>query len=136
MSGRALSLAYLATPLFVLADVAAGWNVRIAPLDPFPRLKWGYYAALLGLGVWMRARPLLAPLLSLAESSVNVLMLVLGFFLPYYALAAGIGEGRDPGAFPFGARYVLNFILSGALACAAFYRNPLVRSAPPLESRS
>jgi len=119
---RLITLFYLASPLFLVADVALGINVRTAVFGDSP-LRFLYYAATFGCGVAGMRRPALAPLLGMAESGLNIVMLVLGLYLPIWrALDAleGVSASVAP---PFGAGAVVNTVLSGAVLLASFYGN-------------
>ncbi len=115
-------LYYAATPLFFLLDTLAGVNVRVAALDEWPALKYAYYALCMGCGVLTTARPNLASLVGLAESSVNILLLILGIMLPYFRVIRALGEGQ-PVTNPFTTGVLVNFVLSGTVALVAFYRH-------------
>ena len=125
---------YAATPLFALADFVCGANVRAAAFAAQPGLRAGYYAmclACLGLSF---ARPAWSGAVALAESSLNLLLLVLAVFLPYYAAAEAALDGR-PFASPFSALFVVNFFLAGAVWTASSYET-LLTSAPRGRTRA
>lgn len=91
---------YLATPLFFLADVVMGLSVRVSALGN-PGLRYLYYAFALGCGILARTRPRMAPFVGIAESSLNVLLLVLSIMLPVFQLPEQFlaGEGRHSAHF-------------------------------------
>jgi hypothetical protein len=112
---------YLATPAFALCDWIFDWNVRVAALDGHPALKNSYYAICTAAGVLTYWRPSLSRVVGLAESSVNILLLVLGVMLPYYSL---IGSFNGEQAFmPFTPARVLNFLISGFMWVRVFYES-------------
>src|SRR5262249_45488477 len=97
---------YLATPVFALCDWIFHSNLRAAALDARPALKNAYYAVCTAAGVVTYWKPSLSRVVGLAESSVNILLLVLSFMLPYYAL---IGNFTGEQGAPFTGTRVLNF---------------------------
>lgn len=109
---------YLATPVFALCDWIFHWNVRVAALDARPALKNAYYAVCTAAGVVTYWKPSLSRVVGLAESSVNILLLVLSFMLPYYAL---IGNFTGEQGAPFTGTRVLNFLISGFMWVKVFY---------------
>jgi len=113
---------YAATPVFVLLDALGGVSVRATALDHAPGVKYLYYAFCLACGVVTTRWPPLAPPVGIAESSVNILLLVLGIMLPYFDAIRAIGEGR-PVTNPFTPSVLANFVLSGGVWIAAFYRS-------------
>lgn len=77
---------YLATPIFLLMDLVWGVSVRVSALDDTPGLKLGYYALCLACGGVMAMRPKLSGVVGVAESSVNVLLIMLPYFRMLQAL--------------------------------------------------
>jgi hypothetical protein len=110
---------YLATPVFALCDWIFHWNVRVSALDGRPALKNTYYAVCTAAGVVTYWRPSLSRVVGLAESSVNILLLVLSFMLPYYTLVGSFTG--EQGLVPFTPTRVLNFLISGFMWVKVFY---------------
>jgi hypothetical protein len=129
MTGRREGLGWLrgyyaATPLFVLADFVFGANVRAVAFDTRPGLRSAYYVlcvACLGLSF---ARPAWSGAVALAESSLNLLLLVLAVFLPYWAVADAVLDGRSV-ASPFSPGFLVNFLMAGAIWTAGCYETTL-----------
>lgn len=110
---------YLATPLFALADWIFRWNVRVAALDGQPGLKNAYYAVCTAAGIAIYLKPSLSRMVGLAESSVNILLLILGLMLPYWSLVGNFtGEERFV---PFSVSRIVNFLISGFMWVKVFY---------------
>lgn len=110
---------YLATPLFAALDAVAGWPVRVAGF-PDQGWRWGWYLILFLLGVLCRARPRLAPLVGMGESSVNLTFLFLSVLLPLWdgaAYLAGDGEAQS------GIAGIVNLLLSGGVLVYSFHRS-------------
>ena len=122
---------YFLTPAFILLDYAFGVNLRLAPVVP-PHLKILYYAVCLGMAAWMLWKPAWAHLAALMECSLNILLLILSLFGPFYQFLNTVGE---PGteAPPLTPGMGIDFILAGIVWTVAFYANPLL--SPPRSLR-
>jgi hypothetical protein len=90
---------YLATPLFVLADLAFGFNVRTPFFDATPALKWVYYLAACGAGIVVWKWPRLTAHIGFVESGLNIALTVLSVGLAYTRLAAGSEDPAVPSPF-------------------------------------
>ena len=122
-SGRArlVRLYFGLTPVFALLDVAFGASVRATGIaDQGWRLA--YYAFVFACWFLMRRRPTWTPALGIAESSVNLLLLLLSVMLPIYALPEAIAAGADV-ALPFGPARLANLLLSGTVLILSFHRH-------------
>lgn len=113
---------YLATPLFALLDWIFGWNVRAAGLAGQPGLRSVYYVVCTGAGVITALRPSLSRFVGLVESSVNILLLILGVLLPYWAIVNQAGEGVSA-ALPFTFNRLFNFLISGFMWVHVFHQS-------------
>ncbi|MBC8469953.1 MAG: hypothetical protein H8D56_10825 [Planctomycetes bacterium] len=71
------------TPLFILLDHFLGINVRVSALETMPLYKNLYYGFCILCGICMYIIPRYSAVVALFESSINIIMLVLGIFLPY-----------------------------------------------------
>ncbi len=111
---------YALTPLFAAGDWIFGANVRAAGLADWPGLRASYYALCAGCFLLAHYRPRIAGAVGLAESSANLLLLVLAVFLPYYALVDSVSEAGI-GANPFTPSFVTNLLLASGIWCATFY---------------
>ena len=90
---RLLTGYYLATPAFWLLDLLVQAPIRAAALEQ-PGWRFTYYVFAFACGLLCRWRPRLAPVVGMAESSVNVLLLVLSVLLPIYSLPGQLESGR------------------------------------------
>lgn len=87
-AARLVRSIYLGTPVFVLADVVLGINVRTPFFDATPALKWVYYLAACGAGMIVWKWPRLTALVGFAESGLNIALTTLSIGLAYTRLAA------------------------------------------------
>ena len=71
------------TPLFILLDYILGINIRVSALETMPTYKNLYYGFCILCGICMYIIPRYSAIVALLESSINIMMLVLGIFLPY-----------------------------------------------------
>jgi hypothetical protein len=112
---------YALTPLFWLADGVYGANLRAVALQDAEGWRTLYYliCTLSGAALWLR--PAWTDALALFESSLNLLLLVLGVLLPYWRLADQISSGQAVIATPYTPELVVNFMIAGSVALAAFY---------------
>ncbi len=111
---------YLVTPLFVAADWIFGANVRAAGLADWPLLRAAYYVACGGCFCLAHFRPGWALAVGIAESSFNLLLLVLAVFLPYYALIESVSQSGT-GANPFTPAFVTNLLIASSAWCLSYY---------------
>lgn len=116
---------YLLTPLFVIADLWFDWTFRVSGLmQPNHRLAYYGFCLLCGLASYFAKR--YTPLIAIAESSVNLLILLLGVMLPIIQLG-DLPESTTAAGF-LNSDNILNFILSSGILLAVFYsaQNELV----------
>jgi len=112
---------YLSSPLFLLAGLWWGWEIRVTFI---PELgpRFFYYAVITGLGLLSYFRPATAPWVALGESALNLLLIMLWILLPIYALTE---NAMDTGAIgvPYTPGQVLvNGLLAGCFFLMGFYR--------------
>lgn len=116
-----LTLYYLATPLFAAADIFLGEPVRVAALGA-QGWRYAYYGVAFVLGLLCWARPRLAPLVGITESSVNLLLLLLSVLLPIWNLPGDVAAGGEA-ELGFGAARVWNVAIVGAALILSFKRS-------------
>ena len=120
LSGTRLVKAYyLATPLFLLADLLLSLPIRVAALAD-PGVRYLYYAFAFGCGVFTHVRPKTAPYLGILESALNIFLLVLSVMLPIIQLPDRLFAG-EPLAAPFSGVRIANVVLSGTVLIASFH---------------
>ena len=128
-----LAAYYLATPLFVLADVGLGWPIRVSFLTGYPLLKYGYYVVCFSCGLLsLRRDGRFLPAVGLAESALNILMLVLSVMIPIVTLPRQVMAGEAV-THPFSVLFFVNFLISACVFLSIFYTNPYVRRSPRLK---
>lgn len=114
-------LFYLATPAFVLLDWLVGVPARAAGI-PDPGWRAAYYAMLMGCWLLCRYVPGSAPLVGLAESSVNLLPLLLSILLPIWSYGERALQGTGPdGVLAPGALW--NLAISGPMLVLSIKAN-------------
>jgi hypothetical protein len=119
----------LATPAFLIADIGFDMPFRVAALGGSD-YRFLYYAAATLLGFGVRLRPALAPWVGMAESSVNLLFLLLSILLPIWnlpdaALSGSMAEG------PLDMTGLSNAVLSGSVLLYGFYRRQAAAGVGP-----
>jgi hypothetical protein len=126
---RPLALFYLGSAALALPDLIWNVNIRCAFWSNHDALHWIYYGGCCVLGmVALRAPRRLAADLALAETSFNLLMIVLALLAPLYTLQASAARGTLT-APPYGLGFVVNAALSSAVFLRLFYTNPLLAHA-------
>lgn len=116
-----IALYYWLTPAFWALDLFFGANLRAAAFEGHPAWKAFHYLFCLGCGVVLWLRPSWTRIAGLTESSANILVLVLGFFVPYFRLIDRLAAGEaaiDDSA--FGIEKSLSLLLSGVVWYVAF----------------
>jgi len=124
IKGPILSKYYLATPVFILAELVAGMSLRVA-------IPWGgdyliylYMAVCFVLGGLVLKKQMHLNVFALLESSVNLFLLLLSVYLPVVALANNPQEAE---AFKFGVVEIIHFGIVGSTLLYVFYNNPLFK---------
>ncbi len=113
---------YLGTIPFLLLDLLADVNVRVAAFIDRPDLRAAYYAlcfACLALTFW---KPALSTLVGLAESSVNIALLVLGIMLPLSTFDLDATGELSLAGPPLTLEKLANFGIAGSVCLFSFYR--------------
>lgn len=116
-----IPLYFLATPVFAAVDLLGGDPVRAAGL-PRPGWRVGYYVVLMVLGLLCRARPSLAPAVGMAESSVNLLLLILSVMMPIWDLPSQVLADEPVGGVLTSAQ-LWNVAIAGSMAILSFHRH-------------
>jgi hypothetical protein len=116
-----LQIYYLGTPVFFLLDVLWQARIRVSFVKD-TSLRYAYYLFCLLCGLVSYLCPHLAALVGLFESSLNIVLLVLGALLPLYRLPEQVlrGEAAD---LPVTATPIVNFCLSETILVMSFRRH-------------
>jgi hypothetical protein len=113
---------YYATPLFILLDYLLGINIRVSALDAMPLYKYAYYGFCILCGVCIFILPRYSPIVALLESGINILMMILLWFLPYVRCIMQddiLGEGWQSME-ALNLKHVFNILIAGVVAVSAF----------------
>ncbi len=113
-------LYYAATIAFAVLDGVAGANLRAVGFAAAPGLRALYYLACLGCFALIRLRPGWAPAVTVAETSVNLVVLcvaVLG--APLLMVEGPPGEQAVPRL----PELLANFAICGTAGIIAFHQN-------------
>ena len=115
---------YYITPLFILLDYFGGLSVRAAVLDSMPIYKNLYYGFCIFCAVIMYLRPQFTAVVTLFESTIIILITVLGIFLPYFQFIMQtdnvLNENWDI-INAFSIPRIVNLIMAGIIAVLAFH---------------
>lgn len=122
---QGLRAVYLATPLFWLADVALGWNIRVAGLADDTRHV--YYLGLTVLGALLWWKPVLTRFVAIVEPAVNFGILVISTWMTLISAADAAFSGQPPEVMT--TPRLLSFLLSGSMLSLAIH-NAISRLRP------
>ena len=119
-----IRLYYFITPLFFALDLLFGVNFRITiPGSEGDTFYYLYIAACFILGSFVFKSPLSSSLFGLAESSINILLLLLSVMLPIFSLAENLDTMNS---FSFGTQEIIHFLIAGTILMLSFHLNPLI----------
>jgi hypothetical protein len=129
-AARFVHIYYLGTPLFLILDLFWKVNIRVAALEGRPGLRLGYYALCCGCAFVTWRRPEWEHLVGFLESSANLLLLAVSFFLSYFGLLNALSDGAMvvPRLTTLG---LPNFLLAGTVWLVSYRRGfglPISRS--------
>lgn len=117
--GLRFVLAYLlATPVFWLADILFGLDIRIAFLEN-ESWKSFYYSVLLASGITCYLRPAWTAVIAFVESTANVFIHILSFIIPVFMLPAQVLNG-EVNNFDMSVSHILGFVLVGGIMIISF----------------
>ena len=116
-AGNVLLLYYAATAVFLILDFAAGLNVRLSFLEPYPEARLAYYGICffcLGMMIW---RPAWTELIGAFESLLTLIALIFGMGMRTLVPTDGMLESASGLVTP---QEIINFVLSGSIAYIAW----------------
>jgi hypothetical protein len=111
---------YWSTPLFVALDVVYGVSLRIPFLDALPSAKAVYYVVDVACGVAIAVWPRWTATVGLAESIVNISLLVLSTGAAYLSVLESAASPDVVIANPFTPQAVASLALSAAVLAASY----------------
>lgn len=123
MTSNSLRFYYLATPLFLILHFYFDLNLRVAMPGASTGLLLIYYLVCFAAGFVVFKNPVFGAIFSLAESSINIFLLILSVMLPVFTLGGAAG---DQAPVRFGVAELLHFLLVGSILLHGFYLNPLI----------
>lgn len=129
---RFLKYYYLLTPVFVLADIVFGVNLRISIPGGPEAIEYSYYAVCFISAFFVFKTALSAAIFSLAECVINILLLALSVMWPIIMLGHQVSS-EAPSTFTFGMPELIHFIIAGGVLIYAFHANPLIMNSKRLD---
>ncbi|MDQ3997199.1 MAG: hypothetical protein M3303_09290 [Gemmatimonadota bacterium] len=114
---------YWSTPLFVALDFMYGVSLRVPFLDALPGAKALYYGLELACAVVITARPAWAATIGLAESSLNIALLVLSTAAAYLAVLESAASPDAVIVNPFTPQAVTSLVLAASTLAASHILN-------------
>ena len=112
---------YWATSLFFLADLTLDASFRAAAL-PHAALRYLYYVLCFGCGFACRRWPQHAGWVGMAESAVNIFLLIMSVMGPIIAMPDALLAGAEVAA-PMTTGKLVNFVVSGTILWLSFQRS-------------
>ena len=109
---------YLATPLFLLADLLFRAPVRVSFINS-PSLRLLYYVFCFGCGIAMWKRPMWTRTVAMSETLLNFVLVIFSIMLPIYGtMDALLANAALP---EMRVSHVINAGMSGAFLLLNFY---------------
>ena len=115
---------YLATPVFLLIDLALGWSLRLTIPWETSAAWYGYYLLCFFIGYLLWGGSLLGYLLAIIESAVNITLLLMTVMVPLVHFDPATTQPETLGLSTTGQ--LVHFLLVGSVFLIAFYTNPLI----------
>jgi hypothetical protein len=114
---------FFSTPLFVGLDVLYGISLRIPFLDALPGAKAVYYATELACAVAIAVRPRWTAMIGFAESTLNIVLLVVSTGAAYLSVLESAGSPDVVMVNPFTPEKVASLVLSASVLAASYMAN-------------
>jgi hypothetical protein len=115
-----LSIFYYLTPFFILIDYFFDFNIRITGLNQFGIYKNIYYLFCLSCAVIIYKYEGYSLVVGFVESLINLLILFIGFLLPYFRYASLIADGNIEEVYFYDTKIIINFMISGFIVILSF----------------
>jgi hypothetical protein len=120
---RGVDLYYLVgTPVFALLDHFAGISVRAAFLDGWPAARYAYYGVCFGCGLAAWRAPNKARFIAMAESTVNIVLLIFSIMLGYYATIDRVANDL-PTDDLLGPQRAANLVIAAGALMFSYFRS-------------
>lgn len=117
-----LSKYYLATPLFMLTEFVTSASLRVSIPWGGDYLLYLYMAVCFVIGGLVLTKQQQLNLFALVECSVNLFLLMLGFYLQIFIMARNQGGG-----FNMDITDLIHLVIVGFVLLYTFYSNPIIK---------
>jgi hypothetical protein len=122
-AARPVDLYYLVgTPVFALLDYFLGISVRAAFLDGWPAARYAYYGVCFGCGLAAWRAPTKARFIAMAESTVNIVLLIFSIMLGYYATIDRVANDLPTDGL-IGPQRAANLAIAAAALMFSYFRS-------------
>ena len=113
---------YLATPLFLVFELVWDISIRVPFFFTVESYRYLYYAVCFVFGVVCFFVPKITPFVALVESSVNIVLLIVGYVTIMLDTTMSAGELATVPA-ELTLKGVMSFALTGVIWITAFYHS-------------
>jgi hypothetical protein len=117
---RLVRAVYWSTPLFVALDLLFGVSLRIPFLDALPGAKVVYYGVELACALAIAARPRWTAAIGLAESMVNITLLIVSTGAAYLGVLESAASPDVVIVNPFTPQAVVSLAISAVVLTASY----------------
>lgn len=121
-----IKIYYWLSPVFILVYAIWGSDIRISIPNTSPSVHYIYLAACFVLPGLLIKRPTIRALFALAESALNIFLLLYGVFLRYLEQIEALSQGSGTVSI-MGSTDFMHFALAAIVLGLGFYGNPLVK---------
>lgn len=112
---------YIATPLFLIIELLWGISLRVSPFLP-TAMRYLYYTCCFGCGAACYLRPRSTPVIALAESTTNVVLIFVGFGTALIKASVTVAETESfPEVLTF--KSILGFGVIATIWIISFYHS-------------
>ena len=122
-SQKLLSLYYLATPVFVAAELLFDAKLRIVIPWAGDSMEYWYMGLCFVLGGFVFKKGVAQSIFVLIECSLNILLLIASVYMSIMSLAE---NPQTMNGFTFGLTELSHLFIVGSILIASFYSNPII----------
>ena len=115
-----ISAYYIATPVFFVIELLWGISFRVPFFLTEPIVRYGYYAICLICGIVCYFRPKTTPVIALVESTINVILLFVGYWKAVVGSITVVAERESIPAI-LTLKGVLSFVVPASVWVVSFY---------------